>query len=168
MTGKVKKNNDKNTSKNGFSFVRAKEQVISNLPARSRDIVKERFGVKDGRPKTLESIGRSYQITRERVRQIVKEAIRKAKNNKSADSFLKAEKKIRFTIEKNSGIIKTESLLGKLGKDSMEKGAVNFFLHCVDSVVSAEQRREMEKAVALSGFDFDDWKKTEKNREKQN
>ena len=44
--------------------------LVKNLSVRNRDIVSRRFGLKTGKKETLESIGKSYGITRERVRQI--------------------------------------------------------------------------------------------------
>ncbi|MEK7556564.1 MAG: HTH domain-containing protein [Patescibacteria group bacterium] len=46
------------------------EKLLNSLDARSRDIVIRRFGLKSGQAETLESIGKEYGITRERVRQI--------------------------------------------------------------------------------------------------
>lgn len=44
--------------------------LMKSLSTRNRDIISRRFGLKTGRKETLESIGKSYGITRERVRQI--------------------------------------------------------------------------------------------------
>lgn len=44
--------------------------LLDILDARSRDVIERRFGIKNGAPETLESIGKEYGITRERVRQI--------------------------------------------------------------------------------------------------
>ena len=44
--------------------------LIKNISNRNRDIISRRFGLKNGKKETLESIGKSYGITRERVRQI--------------------------------------------------------------------------------------------------
>lgn len=44
--------------------------VVKSLSTRNKDIISRRFGLKTGRKETLESIGKSYGITRERVRQI--------------------------------------------------------------------------------------------------
>ena len=44
--------------------------LVKNLSPRNRDIVSRRFGLKSGKKETLESIGKNYGITRERVRQI--------------------------------------------------------------------------------------------------
>lgn len=44
--------------------------LVKSLSTRNRDIISRRFGLKTGKKETLESIGKSYGITRERVRQI--------------------------------------------------------------------------------------------------
>ncbi|MEK7493902.1 MAG: sigma factor-like helix-turn-helix DNA-binding protein [Patescibacteria group bacterium] len=48
--------------------------LLSPLPERQRDVVTKRFGLKDGKRRTLEEIGNQYKITRERVRQIENDA----------------------------------------------------------------------------------------------
>jgi RNA polymerase primary sigma factor len=46
------------------------EHLLSALPARERQVIELRFGLHSGRPLTLEEVGRSLGVTRERVRQI--------------------------------------------------------------------------------------------------
>lgn len=53
------------------------EELLSMMDERSRKIIVLRFGLKDGIPKTLAEVARHFGITRERVRQIEKEALRK-------------------------------------------------------------------------------------------
>lgn len=53
------------------------ENVINSLSPRERDVVRMRYGLDDGRIKTLEEIGQIFSVTRERVRQIEAKAIRK-------------------------------------------------------------------------------------------
>lgn len=50
--------------------------LIKPLSDRNRDVILRRFGLKTGQPETLESIGQSYSITRERVRQIEEYALK--------------------------------------------------------------------------------------------
>lgn len=53
------------------SLVRQEVQrAVSTLPERERKIIDERFGLSTGQPKTLEEIGRQFDISRERVRQL--------------------------------------------------------------------------------------------------
>ena len=59
---------------------------------RSRDVLLRRYGLKYGRPETLESIGQSYNITRERVRQIendVFKAVSRPRNLKILTPYFK-------------------------------------------------------------------------------
>ncbi len=52
-------------------------EQISNLPERQKKVIFERFGLSDGRPKTLEEVGKIMGVTRERVRQIEAKALGK-------------------------------------------------------------------------------------------
>jgi len=56
------------------------DQVLSTLSDRERRVLEERFGLKDGRPKTLEEVGRMFAVTRERIRQIEAKALRKLRH----------------------------------------------------------------------------------------
>ena len=52
-------------------------QVLRTLTLREEKIVKMRFGLEDGSEHTLEEVGRSFAVTRERIRQIEAKALRK-------------------------------------------------------------------------------------------
>lgn len=52
------------------------KEILGALPKRSRDVIVRRFGLKNDGPETLEAIGGSYGITRERVRQVEAAAVR--------------------------------------------------------------------------------------------
>ena len=56
------------------------EQVLGTLSDRERRVLEERFGLKDGRSKTLEEVGRMFAVTRERIRQIEAKALRKLRH----------------------------------------------------------------------------------------
>lgn len=56
------------------------EHVVNSLTPRERDIVRMRYGLDDGRAKTLEEIGRVFAVTKERVRQIETKALRKLRH----------------------------------------------------------------------------------------
>lgn len=57
--------------------VEATKLILSHLPSRRmKDVIEKRFGLKGGRSKTLDGIGREYKITRERVRQIEADALK--------------------------------------------------------------------------------------------
>ncbi len=56
------------------------EQVLLTLSDREKRVLEERFGLKDGRPKTLEEVGKMFAVTRERIRQIEAKALRKLRH----------------------------------------------------------------------------------------
>lgn len=58
------------------------------LTEKECDIVKLRFGIEDGRPRTLQEVGTIYGLTRERIRQIEKNAIRKLSGSKRIKNLL--------------------------------------------------------------------------------
>lgn len=56
------------------------KKVLSTLTAREESVLKLRFGLEDGRPRTLEEVGKEFNITRERIRQIEAKALRKLRH----------------------------------------------------------------------------------------
>jgi RNA polymerase primary sigma factor len=65
-----------------LNFLRKEiEELLDRLGPRDRDVVRFRFGLSDGEPKTLEEIARRLGITRERVRQIESKALSKLRRN---------------------------------------------------------------------------------------
>jgi len=55
-------------------------KVLETLSPRERKVLMMRFGLEDGKPKTLEEVGKEFKVTRERIRQIEAKAIRKLKH----------------------------------------------------------------------------------------
>ena len=65
------------------SYSLLKEQlcnVLKTLTPREAQVIELRYGLIDGRPRTLEEVGRKFQITRERIRQIEAKALRKLRH----------------------------------------------------------------------------------------
>ena len=58
----------------------AVEEVLSSLTLRERRVLQLRFGLEDGRSRTLEEVGREFGVTRERIRQIEAKALRKLRH----------------------------------------------------------------------------------------
>lgn len=56
---------------------------------RTKDIIHKRYGLDDGHPQTLEQIGKTYKISRDRVRQIEAKAIRKLRGNSNIRKYLR-------------------------------------------------------------------------------
>ena len=65
------------------SFILLKEQLeeeLETLTPRERDVLRLRFGLIDGRARTLEEVGQKFNVTRERIRQIEAKALRKLRH----------------------------------------------------------------------------------------
>ena len=65
------------------AFSMLKEQlvdVLGTLTEREQKVLKLRFGLEDGRARTLEEVGKKFDVTRERIRQIEAKALRKLRH----------------------------------------------------------------------------------------
>ena len=58
------------------------EEVLNDLTEREREVIKLRYGLVDGYPRTLEEVGQIFNVTRERIRQIEAKALRKLRQKK--------------------------------------------------------------------------------------
>ncbi len=81
----------------GYSILKDKmNEVLATLTDREKTVLIERFGLLDGKPKTLEEVGVYFKVTRERVRQIEAKALRKMRHPtraKQLQAFLEAVEK---------------------------------------------------------------------------
>jgi len=68
------------------------DSVLDTLTDREKRILELRFGIEDGRPRTLEEVGKEFGVTRERIRQIEAKALRKLRHptrSKKLKGFVK-------------------------------------------------------------------------------
>lgn len=76
----------------GYSILKDKmNEVLATLTERERKVLIQRFGLLDGKPKTLEEVGVEFRVTRERIRQIEAKALRKMRHpirSKQLKAFL--------------------------------------------------------------------------------
>ncbi|PJD96320.1 MAG: RNA polymerase subunit sigma [Parachlamydia sp.] len=76
----------------GYSILKDKmNEVLATLTDRERKVLIQRFGLLDGKPKTLEEVGVEFNVTRERIRQIEAKALRKMRHptrSKQLKAFL--------------------------------------------------------------------------------
>lgn len=76
----------------GYSILKDKmNDVLTTLTDRERKVLIQRFGLLDGKPKTLEEVGVEFNVTRERIRQIEAKALRKMRHptrSKQLKAFL--------------------------------------------------------------------------------
>jgi DNA-directed RNA polymerase delta subunit len=155
----ISKNDEKGLKNGAFSFVSAMKSLLEPFPERSREIVMERYGMRAGEEKTLEEIGDHFNVTRERVRQIIREVVKKVKEKGKGPLLDEALKKIAFTIQEKSGIMKEVELVMALShEDKKEMGAVRFFIDLSLDIRAEKNAEELAKSLTLNSFNLDEWR----------
>lgn len=109
-------------------------QLTNTLNPRNREIVSRRFGLKTGKKETLESIGSSYGITRERVRQIEEASLASIRENARGEASEKVKSFVALTqniLEESNGIAREDVLFEKFSgtpKETPANAALVFIL----------------------------------------
>lgn len=81
--GDFVEDNDSPAPSDSASYSLLREQlcnILNTLTPREAQVIRLRFGLEDGRPRTLEEVGKQFKITRERIRQIEAKALRKLRH----------------------------------------------------------------------------------------
>ena len=112
------------------NLTKAVAGLVKMLNPRNRDIVSRRFGLKSGSKETLESIGKGYGITRERVRQIEEFALAQlTKAAAESRELAKFASSMKDLIAKEGGVIKERALFKMVSgsdKDSTANASLVF------------------------------------------
>lgn len=142
------------------TFSQAFRDVLAHVPDRSRAIIAKRFGVVGRAPMTLQAIGDAYDITRERVRQIVQSGVRTARDRAEDDAVAAARTILTECLRAHHGIATEETIVADCnGDDPKENGAIRFFIESsadVD-VVSAKKFPVKSRVIMLHDFDLARW-----------
>ena len=114
-------------------------QLTSVLSTRNREIISRRFGLKTGQKETLESIGASYQITRERVRQIEEASLAQIRESLDGASQAGIQPFVTLTksiLETQGGAVQEQELFSRFSgssKDTPVNAALIFVLTLSDA-----------------------------------
>ncbi|EKE19780.1 MAG: sigma-70 region 4 protein [uncultured bacterium] len=149
----------KQASTEKLLFSVALKQIIADFPERAQEIIFNRWGVFNSHALTLEEIGKKHNITRERVRQVIREVLKKVREKKDDEIFFQIRENIVLALRENGGIMEEKKLLSALGKENQsEKAAASFFLECVDGVLANEVKGELFFSFSLKDFNLDSWR----------
>ncbi|MEK7596768.1 MAG: sigma factor-like helix-turn-helix DNA-binding protein [Patescibacteria group bacterium] len=103
--------------------------LLKSLPPRAQEVIVKRYGLgKNSEKMTLESIGKTYGITRERVRQIENYAIANIQKSKEYGEQSVAFRELETAISEMGGIIAEEDLLDSFSKDLSIQNHIYFLL----------------------------------------
>lgn len=150
-----------NSMEQSLFFSEALKKIVLDLSTRSQEIIFARYGVFNSGALTLEEIGKKYNITRERVRQVIREVLKKVKEKNQDPLFSEVQDKIVLAITKNGGIMEKRQLLKALGNgNSSEEAAICFFLECTEAAKEIEIKGELLLSYMLPDFDIEKWRKT--------
>ena len=112
--------------KEGSNYSKICQDLLKGLPGRTTEVISRRFGLKGGQEETLEAIGKSFGITRERVRQIENDGLKKVKEKLSSykDVFVF----FNNAINKTGNLRKEDVLVSELGGNKLNS-QVSFLLN---------------------------------------
>ena len=143
-----------------IDFYGAFQTVLGHLPERSQDIIAKRFGVTEKKPFTLQAIGDEYNITRERVRQIVQSGLRNVHDIDEHDDLDLVREVIVNLVKDNYGIVHENVLLDQLGgMHHAARGSVRFFVEGFPEIefVNIKKYPVMDRVVKHVDFDMAHW-----------
>lgn len=116
-----------------FNPIKTSEEFLVALPKRVRDVIERRFGIgKSKERKTLEAIGATYGITRERVRQIESQGLKKLRSHYAIQGKKEVFDALKDELTKRGGISGEEEFLESLAKSGEEKNHIRFLLTLAD------------------------------------
>lgn len=104
------------------------KKLLSNLNPRTREIVVNRYGLENEKRMTLEAIGKTYDITRERVRQIENFALTSIKKSKEYKEHLFVFDELKKIINELGGVVSEDHLMRHISKDPVVQNHINLYL----------------------------------------
>lgn len=135
------------------------KEILDVLPERTRDVAIKRFGLSGEDPKTLEGIGQTYGITRERVRQIENSAFHKIKSAGAEEKVYPVADILEEIIRQEGGVLSEERLLKEFLEFDIEpdlnKRAVRLILSLSDKFIRIKESDRWKEGWALDRQIFD-------------
>lgn len=116
------------TTKLSFKPRQISKKLLSSLNPRMKDIISSRYGLENEKRMTLEAIGKTYDITRERVRQIENFALAAIKKSPEfrENSFVFEE--LKDVIKALGAVVSEDKLMNYLSKDKVLQNHINLYL----------------------------------------
>ena len=112
-----------------FQPKKVTKKITSNLQSRASDVIMHRFGLTaDGKRKTLEEIGKKYNITTQRVRQVEDVTL---KLIKKSDVYLAEQAvfdELKGLVKKLGSVVAEHELLSYISKDKVIQNHIHFYL----------------------------------------
>lgn len=105
------------------------QKMLNSLNPRTRDIIERRYGLNpENKKNTLESIGKSYSITRERVRQIEDNTLNNIKKSKEYKANENVFDELANIVKELGYIIHEDVLMERISNDKSIHNHINFLM----------------------------------------
>lgn len=101
------------------------KRALAGLPERARDVIVRRFGLKKGLRETLEAVGQSYNITRERVRQIEAAGIKALKERFGQTNIRPYFELLKDHVAAYGGVMEQNHLVTSFQREKLGHGQTN-------------------------------------------
>jgi hypothetical protein len=111
-----------------FKPKQVSKKLLSALNPRMKDIVSNRYGLENEKRMTLEAIGKNYDITRERVRQIENFALATIKKSPEYRENLFVFDELKDIVKKLGSVVREETLMNHISKDKVVQNHINLYL----------------------------------------
>lgn len=102
--------------------------LLSCLPERAQDIMRRRYGLDEGEGETLEAIGKRYNITRERVRQIEEFSLRAIRKSSAFTTAQDIFSELKLALHEYGGIVHEREFLTHLDENQAGQNNLHFLL----------------------------------------
>ena len=132
-----------------FQPKQATREILSFLDKKPRDIIERRFGLGAVPPKTLESIGRDYNITRERVRQIEEDSMRRLKKSENFSKLDDVFNELKNKIDMLGGIVQEKEFLNSIAGQSPTRHHIRFLLVLGDDFSHLKEDKEFHHRLTI-------------------
>lgn len=134
------------------------DTLLSRFPERSQAIFGLRFGLDDGQEKTLEEIGKTYSITRERVRQVVDVMLKKMRTQLKTTKNETVIDAVHNLLRESAGVLTLEAIAEHLAKNDLrERQALLALIMIIPGLAPIKESEHEKAAVALADFDRELW-----------
>jgi len=122
-----------------FDSRQVMRNLSADLPERSRQIIKKRFGLDSKESMTLEAIGKIYNITRERVRQIEEVALQAIKKSSAFGLTAPIFEELKVLMEGYGGVVHEQEFLDHITSDQIIQNNIHLLLVLSDVFVKLRE-----------------------------
>ena len=127
-----------------FKTKAVSKKLLSQLNPRTRDIVVHRYGLEHPEKMTLESIGKKYDITRERVRQIENFALASIKKSKEFKEHSFVFDELKAIVKELGSVVSEEALMRSISKDPIVQNHIALYLALGDDFIKHKEDNNFE------------------------